>query len=250
MMAEEPPDKPFSHESTSNPRLRYPMKHHLSILPHRTHMTTTRSLFLVILIGLVPAIAAAAPEPALVPEAKGPRMMPPVSPSWFRNMKEGSFVGKASGLLVVDVSNPDAATGKSEAVTRLVPLQCGATTLSFIPDEHEIYDASTKVYSTPFPNGKFVYNTYNGANALAVTIGGDTYEYSHIDGGCDEGMPSLKYEYLQDEKNEYLILVVEKPIRFNGGQDTPGHAMLKTGSVLVFSHERPKSADGKPPSAP
>lgn len=161
---------------------------------------------------------------------------PPEVMSCFHDLRKGRFEGKGSGLLVVDIPTKDGAR-----VRHLVPFENTVATLEVTPDEYEIYDVSYKKYSIRSPQGVLSYTTYADANALSLTIGESTYEFSVIDGGCDAEIAFLRYDFLRDEEREYLVLTVEKPIRLDGENDHTKQVVLNPGSVLVISLRKPES---------
>jgi hypothetical protein len=169
---------------------------------------------------------------------------PPEVESCFHDLPKGNFVGKVSGLLVVEISDPDAnATAKEPvAVQHVIPLEKTAAELKITPDEHEIYDVSYKHYSASTPQGKLAYTTYADANSLDLTFGEDRYGISMIDGACFYDINHLHYDFVRNAENEYLVLTVENPIRLDGAEGNPRHAVLKPGSVLVFTFKKPKPA--------
>ena len=57
-------------------------------------------------------------------------------------------------------------------------------------------------------------------------------------GGCDEGIEFLNYDFLHDEKNEYLVLTVTEPLRLPAAKDDSKCAVLTPGSVLIFTIQR------------
>jgi hypothetical protein len=85
-----------------------------------------------------------------------------------------------------------------------------------------------------------VYTTYADANSLDLTIGGDRYGISMIDGACSLEINHLDYDFIRNVENEYLVLTVEKPIRLDGAEGDSRHVVLDRGSVLIFTLEKPK----------
>ena len=166
--------------------------------------------------------------------AQGIRRPPEVT-SCFQALATGHFVGKVSGLLVVETSSPNATTKEPVVVKHVLPLENTAAELEISPDENEIYDVSYKDYSASIPQGTLKYTTYADANALDLTIGKDSYRFSVIDGSCEGEIAFLRYDFIRNEENEYLVLTVEKPIRLDGAEGNSRHVVLDPGSVLIFT---------------
>jgi len=163
--------------------------------------------------------------------------------SCFQDLPKGHFVGKVNGLLVVETSSLSATAKEPVAVKHLLPFESTTATLEITPDENEIYDVSYKEYSASIPQGTLKYTTYADANALDLTIGKDSYRFSVIDGSCEGEIAFLRYDFIRNEENEYLVLTVEKPIRLDGAQGSTRYAVLKPGSALIFNLKRPKPSE-------
>ena len=124
-----------------------------------------------------------------------------------------------------------------------MPLHDLPASLEIVPDEHEVYDVSEKRYGIAVPGGRMTYTTYAAANALKLELGGVVYGRSTIDGGCDEGIDFLNFDFLRDEHHEYLVLTVTEPLRLNHPSDPAKMAVLKPGSVVVLKFERPAPSE-------
>lgn len=163
--------------------------------------------------------------------------------SCFGNLEQGRFKGTVSGLLVWELSVANPPPPGLADVKRLLPLQGAPASLEVVPDEHVVYDVSEKRYRVAVPGGSLTYTTYAAANALRLEIGGEVYGRSSIDGGCDEGIDFLNFDFVQDEKNEYLVLAVTEPLRLDGVKDSAKVAVLSPGSVLVLKFEKPAPSE-------
>lgn len=120
--------------------------------------------------------------------------------SIFKSVAEGQFNGTTSGCLMV-IKNND---------TILLDFQTTNTILNIDKDVHQIYDNSTKIYSTQTTSGKTTlkYETYALANILTVVLSGDQYVVGNIDGACDTPLQGLAFNYFQENNIEYLTLFV------------------------------------------
>lgn len=127
--------------------------------------------------------------------------------SIFHTVKEGLFSGTCTGYLHI----------KDGADTLLLDFQSSKTTLNVIHDEEEMYDVSTKVYSTKTTSGKttFIYEAYALANSLTILLNGSAYNISRIDGASDMPISGLTFNYSSENSTEYLTLFVTKPIELN-----------------------------------
>jgi hypothetical protein len=88
------------------------------------------------------------------------------------------------------------------------------TTLNIIRDSSDVYDNSTKKYSTRTTSGKssFKYETYSLANIFTITINGERYNIGTIDGAADTPVFGLTFNYSHDGNTEYLRLFATTPL--------------------------------------
>jgi len=146
--------------------------------------------------------------------------------SIFQNMKEGKFMGHLSGRLIL--------TGQDGKTIETAFNQTQAQ-LQIIPDPNNVYDVSRKEYSSTKGDITFTYTTYATANAISITISGQEYGFSFIDGGCDLVFKNLEYEYKPTEKTEQLKLSFTKEIGLSLPKNCGNPVVfIQSGSNLVF----------------
>lgn len=124
--------------------------------------------------------------------------------SIFENIDSGNFVGQATGYIKL-------ARGKD---TIVLDFKGTNTALLIMYDSTEMYDKSTKKYTTRTTSGKtsFSYETYAMSNELIISLDGVTYNVSSIDGACDVPISGLIFNYCPDKTVEFLTLSTNKPI--------------------------------------
>lgn len=126
------------------------------------------------------------------------------------------------------------------------------------PDEDEVYDVSYKKYTGFTTSGKtkIFYSTYARANEIGVTLNNVEYSKSNLDGCSCELIEGVSYRYIQEDRNEYLVLNINKAMPLSNWQyllrndPNPGHENIKelkkkeriytiqAGSVVVFAINR------------
>ena len=145
--------------------------------------------------------------------------------SIFNSVKSGQFQGTTSGYIQV-VNNKD---------TLLLDFQSSKTTLSITKDPEEVYDNSTKTYSTQTTSGKtiFTYDIYNLANILKVVFNGEHYSIGNIDGASDTPIFGLSFHYSHEKNTEYLTLFITKPLQL-----TTTRQLMKTKNINYIEAQK------------
>ncbi|ADV49009.1 hypothetical protein Celal_1708 [Cellulophaga algicola DSM 14237] len=124
--------------------------------------------------------------------------------SIFQSVNSGRFSGTTNGYLQLK-------NGKN---TLVLDFQTSKTTLNVLHDPEEMYDKSTKKYSTQTTSGKttLTYEIYALANILTINLNGLTYRIGTIDGASDTPVFGLTFNYCSDKTTEFLTLFVTKPL--------------------------------------
>jgi hypothetical protein len=88
------------------------------------------------------------------------------------------------------------------------------TVLDVKKDPSQMYDNSTKIYSTQTTSGKtlLTYETYALANILTIVLDGKHYRIGTIDGASDMPILGITFNYGNEMGIEYLTLFVTKPL--------------------------------------
>jgi hypothetical protein len=83
------------------------------------------------------------------------------------------------------------------------------TELNIKKDVYQIYDNSTKIYTTQTTSGKTLikYETYAIGNVLTIVFNNEHYSIGSLDGSSDNPIFGLSYKYTNDKKTEYLTLI-------------------------------------------
>jgi len=125
--------------------------------------------------------------------------------SIFKNVDSGNYSGTTTGYLQVVREQND---------TLVLDFQTTMTTLEIEKDPHQVYDNSTKHYSTRTTSGKTVlsYDTYALANILTIVLNGQYYSIGTIDGASDMPIIGLSFNYCNEKYIEYLTLFVTNPL--------------------------------------
>jgi len=124
--------------------------------------------------------------------------------SIFQSVDKGTFSGTTNGYVEI----------KNENDTLVLDFQTCKTTLNVIPDPNEVYDKSTKKYSTQTTSGKtkLTYEIYALANILTIYLNGAEYRIGIIDGASDIPIFGLTFNYFANKGTEFLTLLVTKPL--------------------------------------
>lgn len=123
---------------------------------------------------------------------------------FFRQLTKEHFLGTTNGYIQL----------KNGKDTLVLDFQASKTTLSVIHDPNEMYDKSTKKYSTQTTSGKttLTYEIYALANILTINLNGLTYRIGIIDGASDMPILGLNFNYCSENGTEFLTLFVTKPL--------------------------------------
>ena len=126
--------------------------------------------------------------------------------SIFKDIDSGQFHGTTTGYLHVVQNSHD---------TLVLDFQTTETTLDIEKDPHQVYDNSTKHYSTRTTSGKTIltYDTYALANILTIVLNGQSYNIGTIDGASDTPVLGLTFNYCNEQTVEYLTLFATKPLK-------------------------------------
>lgn len=124
--------------------------------------------------------------------------------SIFQTVDQGKFSGTTNGYIQI----------KNGKDTLVLDFQMSKTTLNVIHDPNEMYDKSTKQYSTQTTSGKtrLAYEVYALANILTINLNGLTYRIGIIDGASDMPIFGLTFNYCADKTTEFLTLFVTKSL--------------------------------------
>jgi hypothetical protein len=124
--------------------------------------------------------------------------------SIFQTVDKGTFSGTTNGYVQL----------KNEKDTLVLDFHTSKTTLTVIHDPNEMYDKSTKKYSTQTTSGKttLTYEIYALANILTINLNGLTYRIGIIDGASDMPILGLNFNYCSDKRTEFLTLFAKKPL--------------------------------------
>ncbi|MEL6672845.1 MAG: hypothetical protein AAFR61_11660 [Bacteroidota bacterium] len=161
----------------------------------------------------------------------------------FMDMASGNFPGTVNGVLFFQ---------RSSGQEVILDFQGSKAQLELQPDENEIYDVSTKVYTGTTTSGRtrIKYQTYASANGISMEVNGQWFELSIIDGACDMAIHGLEFTYKVEEETEYLILRVSKPLKLTNHrylydtyqdqeyEDKKQSLILLPESTLVFAIKR------------
>ena len=125
--------------------------------------------------------------------------------SVFQGVSEGNYSGTINGVLFIQNT-----TGQE----LILDFQGSNAALNIIPDEHEVYDVSTKSFEGETTSGKtkFAYATYASANRIQVHIGNKVFQAGLFDGASDMVIAGLDYMYKAEKGTEYIILRFEKTV--------------------------------------
>ena len=124
--------------------------------------------------------------------------------SIFSSIDTGKFNGTTTGYIKLD----------NNGKTLILDFQTTKAVLDIVKDPHEVYDNSTKKYTTNTTSGKTVltYETYALANILTIVLDGEHYQIGIIDGACDMPIPGMTFNYCSKTTIEYLTLFVTEPL--------------------------------------
>ncbi len=124
--------------------------------------------------------------------------------SIFQTVDKGTFSGTTNGYIQL----------KDGKDTLVLDFQGSKTTLTVTHDPNEMYDKSTKKYSTQTTSGKtaLTYEIYALANILTINLNGLTYRIGIIDGASDMPILGLNFNYCSEKGTEFLTLLVTKPL--------------------------------------
>jgi hypothetical protein len=125
--------------------------------------------------------------------------------SIFKMVNNGSFSGTTYGYIQL----------KNNKDTIVLDFQSTKTILNIFHDSAEIYDNSSKKYSTQTTSAKttLTYEIYALANILTLNLNGSRYSIGSIDGASDTPIPGLTFNYCSEKDIEYLTLYVTKSLQ-------------------------------------
>lgn len=124
--------------------------------------------------------------------------------SIFKSIDHGMFSGATNGYVQLQNGND----------TIVLDFQTTNTSLKITKDPYEVYDNSTKKYTTQTTSGKttLTYEVYAFANVFTINLNGSTYDIGIIDGASDTPISGLSFNYCSENNIEYLTLFVTKPL--------------------------------------
>ena len=125
--------------------------------------------------------------------------------SLFNDINEGQFHGTATGSFSLVTLEND---------TFEIDFQGSTALLDVEMDSLEMYDNSTKHYSTKATNGttSLTYEIYALANILTISKSGENYSIGIIDGASDTPIFGLSFNYSNNTLKEDLSLSVSEPL--------------------------------------
>jgi len=161
--------------------------------------------------------------------------------SIFNKIDSGSYSGITYGYLKLE----------NNGSVLILDFQSTKTSLEIVKDPYQVYDNSTKKYSTKTTSGKTIlnYETYALANVLTVVLNGEQYQIGTIDGACDMPIEGMAFNYCNETTTEYLTLYVEKSIEltttiqlmkerklnYPDAKKIANQVTLLPGSTLIFT---------------
>lgn len=123
-------------------------------------------------------------------------------------MPKREFI-KVRSLGVVFIKNT-----KNQEV--ILDFQGSSAVVEIIGDEteDEFLYGSRKDYKTTTTSGKTAlkYSVLNTANEITITLAGEEYSITTIDGACDIQISGLDFYFKKEEETEYLILTAKKEL--------------------------------------
>lgn len=133
------------------------------------------------------------------------------SKSYFQTVDHGIFLGVADGYIQL----------KSGKDTVVLHFRTTKTILSVKHDPEEMYDKSTKQYSTQTNIGMATlsYEIYALANILTINLKGSSYSIGSIDGASDLPIRGLNFNYCSIKGKEFLTLFVTKPLELTNAME-------------------------------
>ena len=119
-----------------------------------------------------------------------------------------TYTGTVNGLLILR---------NQEGGNILIDCQGSESSLEVLPDEHAVYDVSTKRYTgkSTSRKTKFSYATYASANRFEITLNKKVYSIGIFDGASDMVINGLNYQYVCELGMEYLILQFTKLVELD-----------------------------------
>ncbi len=161
--------------------------------------------------------------------------------SIFNNIDSGSFSGITYGYLELE----------DNGNVLVLDFQSTETRLEIVKDPYQVYDNSTKKYSTKTTSGKtfLKYDTYALANVLTIVLNSNQYQIGIIDGACDLPIDGMSFNYCNETTIEYLTLYIEQPlyltttrqlmkeknINYPAAKEIADKITLLPGSTLIFT---------------
>lgn len=140
---------------------------------------------------------------------------------------------------------------KDKKDTLLLDFKSTKATLHIITDTTEMYDNSTKRYTTKTSNGTnaVTYETYALANILTLQLSGSVYHIGIIDGAADMPVAGLAFNYYSEKNTESLTLYATtslelsnareimrlKKIKYVDAKKLAKTVQLLPGSTLIFT---------------
>ena len=164
--------------------------------------------------------------------------------SIFSSIDSGQFSGFTYGYLQLD----------NKGKKFILDFKNTESVLDIEKDPSEMYDNSTKKYSTHTTSGKtsLSYETYALANILTIVLNGEHYRIGTIDGASDMPILGMTFNYCNETEIEYLTLFVTKPleltttrkimqerkINYVGAKKIAERITLLPGSTLIITIEK------------
>jgi hypothetical protein len=161
--------------------------------------------------------------------------------SIFSSINTGKFYGNTYGYLQVERNDK----------TLVLDFQSTNTVLDIEIDSFEVYDNSTKKYSTTTTSGKtkLTYETYALGNILTIDLNSEQYMIGSTDGASDMPILGMTFNYCNEPNIEYLSLFVtklleltttrqlmrEKEINYLEAEKISRNVKLLPGSTLIFT---------------
>jgi hypothetical protein len=127
--------------------------------------------------------------------------------SIFNSIDSGQYKGSVTGYMSIN----------DKGRKFVIDFQSTESLLNIERDPDQMYDNSTKKYSTSSTSGKtkLIYETYALANILTLILNDNKFMIGTTDGAADLPIIGLTFNYCNEHDIEYLTLFVTKPLELS-----------------------------------
>lgn len=155
--------------------------------------------------------------------------------SFFNNAKDGIYKGTASGLLFVKNTKNQEVILDFQGSKAVVKVE-GSEGIEDENGEEQCPYGSRKDYKTTTTSGKTAlkYSVLNTANEITITLAGEEYSISTIDGACDVQINGLDFYFKKEAQTEYLILTAKKELLLKNEESKKTIKILPK-SVMIWA---------------